>query len=331
MAALRASRGVAVEIIVVDNGSPQVEDLEDVRVLRPGYNTGFAAGCNLGAREATGQTLVFVNSDAIVDADCLAALHASADGLVCATVLLADEPDLVNSWGNPVHLLGFSWAGGYGHPVSDAVSGNVASVTGAVFGVRRRTFLGLGGMDDAYFTYGEDVDLSLRAALADLPVYATTDALAWHHYDFSRNPLKMYLLERNRLLTVLTVYQGRTLVALAPLLLAAEAALAVQSARDGWFSQKARGWRWLLTHRSVVRRRRNRIQGSRTVADDRLLARLTDRLDPPARFGMTIPQPYKRLIERYWQHVGRPLAGGKQGSRQIGHNGHRDVATVEGL
>lgn len=316
---LRESTGVDVEVLIVDNGSPDA-DVPGARVIRPGVNTGFAGGCNIGAQAATGRTLVFVNSDALVAPDCLLHLHeAAAHGdLVGATILLADEPDLVNSWGNPVHLVGFSWAGGYGHPVTEAPGGEVASVSGAVFAVRRDVYWRIGGMDEAYFAYGEDVDVSLRARMLGLRVLVLPQARARHHYDFSRNAAKMYLLERNRLITVATTYQARTLLGLAPLLLAGEAAVALRSAREGWLSQKASGWGWLLTHRRYLRRRRNRIQGVRRLDDTALLAHITADLDPPGRFGMTVPMTYRRLITGYWRAVGTRIAGVRPGADATG-------------
>jgi GT2 family glycosyltransferase len=312
--ALQDSVGVRVEVIVVDNGSPACSMLgSDVRLLEPGVNTGFAEGCNLGAAASTGSTVVFVNSDALVERDCLALLHDqlrdNTVALAGATVLLADEPEVVNSWGNPVHLLGFSWAGGYGHPVSQAVTGGRASVSGAVFGVRRTDYLALGGMDPTYFTYGEDMDLSLRAWLAGGAVRVLSSARAYHHYDFSRNPNKLHLVERNRLITVLTTYEARTLVGLAPLFIASELALLRQSHRDGWMSQKVAGWWWLVRHHTYLRRRRNRVQGTRRVGDDELFAHLSVELNPPERFGMSIPAPWQRAISRYWYQVGSRIAG----------------------
>jgi len=308
------STSIRTEVIVVDNGSPACADLKaPVRVLRPGENTGFAGGCNLGARAATGDTLVFINSDALVEPDCLAllaeALHDPDVVLAGATVLVADEPGVVNSWGNPVHLLGFSWAGGYGYPASQARTGSRASVSGAVFGVRRQDFLDLGGLDERYFAYGEDVDLSLRAWLSGGAVEVLAPARAHHHYDFSRNPQKMYLLERNRLITVLTTYRARTLVALSPLLLAAELALFARSGRDGWRPQKVAGWRWLLTHRGYLRRRRNRVQGMRRLDDAVLFEHLDIDLDPPARFGMSVPPLGRAVMKKYWSSIGGRLAG----------------------
>ncbi len=308
VAALLASRGVEVEVVVVDNGSPDCATLSGVRMVAPGRNTGFAQGVNIGARAAESPVVVFVNSDAIVDPDCLALLRDRltdpAVTLTGATILLAEDPQTVNSWGNPVHVLGFSWAGGYGHRVSEAHSGTRASVSGAVFAVRRSDFLALGGMDERYFMYGEDVDLSLRAWLAGGSVEVLASATATHHYDFARNPDKLGLLERNRLITVLTTYRLRTLLGLAPLLVAAEAALVLRSRREGWLGQKAEGWRWLLTHRTYLRRRRNRLQGTRRVSDADLLAHLSLSLDPPQRFGIAIEPAWQSAIERYWRTVG---------------------------
>ena len=86
-------------------------------------------------------------------------------------VVMVDDPGMVNAAGNPVHFLGISWAGGYGERVSEhAVPRDVASVSGALFAVRRRVWERLGGLDPAYFLYHEDADLSLRVHLTGLRV-----------------------------------------------------------------------------------------------------------------------------------------------------------------
>ena len=75
VAAIRASEGARRG----DRGrqrQPACAGLDpEVVVLEPGENTGFARGCNLGVQAASGSTVVFVNSDAFVEPDCLALLH----------------------------------------------------------------------------------------------------------------------------------------------------------------------------------------------------------------------------------------------------------------
>lgn len=309
--ALQASEGVDIEVIVVDNGSPDCEDLPGARIIRPGHNTGYAGGCNIGARAAGSPIVAFVNSDAIVDSMCLSRLATGLQDralrLVGATIVLADEPEVINSWGNPVHVLGFSWAGGYGEPVTQARTGPRASVSGAVFAVRRKDFLALGGFDEAYFMYGEDLDLSLRSWLDAGRVEVLSEARATHHYEFGRNGRKLGLLERNRLITVLTVYEGLTLFALSPLLLVAEAATVLRGAREGWLTQKVDGWRWLIAHRQYLRRRRNRIQGTRRIPDAQLLPHLTPVLQPPPRFGISVSATQQALIAGYCRTVVRAV------------------------
>ena len=119
VAALRGSTGVDVRLVVVDNGCRPEDlppDVPDVTVLRPGRNTGFAGGCNLGAAALDTEYLALVNSDCVVAPDTLAKLVAEAAlpwvGPVMASIRLPGG--LLNSGGNPVHLIGLSWAGGLG-------------------------------------------------------------------------------------------------------------------------------------------------------------------------------------------------------------------------
>ncbi len=287
--AVLASKDVLVEVLLVDNGSSShdVQDLgklDRVRLLQPGCNLGYAVGCNVGAAAAVGDVLIFVNSDCVVRPEALAALAREAvrsGGLVTSSVRLGWEPDKLNSAGNPVHFLGFSWAGGLGQPASTALERKeVASVSGACFGVTRDTWDALGGFPEAYFAYHEDVELSLRCWLSGRKVHYIADAVVLHHYEFSRHPAKMYLLERNRILTWFTVLQPRTLALLLPGMVVAEAALGLLAWRQGWLRQKLSGWWWLVTHRAWILERRAENLRQRRRQDRDLAALLTGTFDP---------------------------------------------------
>ncbi len=310
-----ASDGIEVDVVVVDNGctSGAVERLatvDGVKIVTPAENLGFAGGCNLGAAHAQGDLLAFVNGDAVVRPDALARLAAALDdsvGLATASLRIYGDEDTVNSAGNPVHFLGLSWAGGLGRPAADfAEPADVASATGAATVCRADRFAALGGFCETMFAYCEDTDLSLRSWQRGWRVVYVPEAVVLHHYEFSRNDLKLYLLERNRLFLLLTVFSGRFLALTAVPLLALEVAMLAVATRDGWAAQKVAGWRWLLTHPGTVRRRRREVQAARVVPDSALVPLLTGDVTPGLD-GLVVPGPLRWLSRVWWAVVRRAV------------------------
>jgi GT2 family glycosyltransferase len=306
------------EVVVVDNGTTAgltrlAESDARVRVVGDGTNLGFAGGVNLGVAHSRGSVIVLLNSDAELLGDSLATLVERAQlpgaGIVGALIALADEPDRINSRGNPLHVLGLSWAGGFGEPVSSAPqAAEVASASGACLALRRELWDALGGFSELYFAYYEDMDLCWRCHQRGLPVSVLADAKVVHHYEFSRNPTKMYLLERNRLLFLLTCYERRTLVAIALPLVGMEVALAAAAAASGWGSEKVRGWRWLLRNRGKVMQLRRGVQARRLVPDSDLYDLLTDTFDTTQLSIPSWTSPLQRAVRGYWAAARRVLA-----------------------
>jgi GT2 family glycosyltransferase len=307
----------AADILVVDNeAAPRavasVRGLPGVTVLVPGRNLGFAGGCNYAASHATSDVLVFVNSDAEVRPGALAALVRRVGdpgvGLASASIRLAGDPDLLNSAGNPVHYLMFSWVGGFRESaLLHAEVSEVASITGVAFAVRREVWDMLGGFDPSYLAYCEDVDLSLRAWQAGLRVVHEPEAVVLHHYDFARNPAKLYLLERNRLINLIVLPARRTQVLVAMPAAVVEAGILLVALRDGWARDKVSGWRWLVTHSAALSARRRSVQAARRVSDRQLAHLLRGPLDPPRGLGPAVPAPVTRALAWYWRWAERRL------------------------
>jgi GT2 family glycosyltransferase len=313
--AVLASEGVAADVVLVDNGCTsdavsRLAGVPGVTVVEPGENLGFAAGCNLGAARATGDVVAFVNGDAVVRPDALAALAGALDdtvGLATASLRLYGQEEVVNSAGNPVHYLGLSWAGGLGRPATEyAVPAEVASATGAATVCRADRFRELGGFCEPMFAYCEDAELSLRCWQRGWRVVYVPEAVVVHRYEFSRNPLKMYLVERNRLLLVLTLWSGRLLALVLPPLLALELAVFAMAVRGGWARQKAAGWWWLVRNASLVRQRRHDVQAARTVPDAALAHLLTGDVEPGVP-ELAAPAVLRRASRVYWSVVRRAL------------------------
>jgi GT2 family glycosyltransferase len=313
--ALLHSSGVDVDVVLVDNGCTTgdvdaLADLPGVTVVRPGHNTGFSQGCNLGAAASTGEYVALINQDLVVEPGALARLVDELDkpgvGVAAGTVVLADDPTRLNSRGNPVHLLGISWVGGLGEVDTRTGPTEIAGAMGACLVTRRAHWDRLGGMFELYFANHEDADFSIRTWRLGLSVVSVPDAVARHRYEFTRNPQKFYLVERNRLIFLSTVWSGRALLALAPPLLGLEAAMLAVAIRDGWVRQKVRGWAFLVRHRGELRERRRRIQAERVVADREWMRVLTDQFDSPlVRVPGRVRGPLNAAMHTYWRAARR--------------------------
>ena len=230
----------------------------------------------------------------------------------------------MNTAGNPLHVLGLSWAGGLGDPAPSTGSPrDVASATGATLVLRRSTWEALGGFPEPFFAYQEDLELSWRAWQRGWRVRYVPGAVVVHHYAFSRNPCKMYLLERNRLLLVLTTYGTRTLLLLAPALLGLRA-------RDGSSSpgcragggRRSRAGAGCCGTCAGCGPRRAEVQAARTVPD----RGLTDLW--VARFS---PSPSRcRRARRSCRRPGRATGGWCGASSEPGSRGRPGLSPRRG-
>jgi len=259
------------EIVVVNNlpGADLAELPEGVRLIEPATNLGYPGGANLGAAGAQTDWIFFLNPDAVAQPDCLERLlEAGADervGAVGAQVLLSSG--LVNAGDNPLHLNGVSWSGRYGEAVESGGPRDAAVVSGAATLVRTDAWKALGGMNDGYFLYHDDVELSLRLWISGWRVAFQPAALVEHDYEFEKGNEKWFYLERNRDWTVLSIYGTRTLLLLTPLLLATELAVFARAVGEGWWKEKLRAWVAVVGSISAISRRRKSVQAQRQVSD----------------------------------------------------------------
>lgn len=310
IASLKAQAAPVDEILVVDNDPAQSARAAittahpDVRLLNAD-NVGYAPACNLGAAHARGDWLFFLNPDATAAPDCLQRLLHAADehpnaGIVTPQVLMPDG-ETVNAGENRIHLTGITWCGRLGEPVEDAPARSVFVTTGAAMLVRTDLYRRLEGYCDEFFLYYEDPDLCWRAWIAGAEVWFVPRAQVRHHYTWGESTEKWFHLERNRLLSVLTNYEGSTLAVLAPLLIGTEAVLLLVSARAGWGREKRRAYVAVWRRRRWMVARRRRAGSLRVRRDASLIDRFqavvdTEQIDTSvARRAAPLLRAYRAL------------------------------------
>jgi len=312
------------ELIVLDNASADgtagaVRELApDAIVFESGENLGFAAGCNAAAERATGDLMVLLNPDAIVQPgfrDAIEAPAADGRGWGAWMGLVTDEGGrLVNTEGGVVHFTGIAWAGGAGR-ARDAASGDgrpreVGFASGACLAIPRRSWEALGGFPPEYFLYGEDVDLSLRVRLAGGRVGVEPAALVDHEYEFRKGERKWRYLERNRWATIVRTFPAPLLALLAPALAATEVALVAVSVAGGWWRQKLGAWVDVARWMPRLLRERREIATRRRISTSEFADALTPELDSDYLVRASRFAPLRWALRAYWSVVRLLLAAG---------------------
>jgi len=198
------------ELIVVDNGglAPFIrEHWPDVRLIEPGGNVGFAGGVQRGVAVASGEWVALVNDDARIERDALARLLTAGErderiGSIAAQVRFHSDPALINSAGIDVDSLGIATERLAGRPAAEAQNAcEVFGVSGCFALYRTAMLDAVGGLDERFFAYLEDVDLAWRARAAGWIAVYEPLAIAYHHGSASSgegSQRKYFLVGRNR-------------------------------------------------------------------------------------------------------------------------------------
>ena len=282
-------------IYVVDNastdGSPDRlrGQFPQVVVHPMGRNAGPSAARNAGLRLSDAPFVLVLDEDIYVAEDCvsllLTAQRDTGAPVICPRVVLHPDRRLVQADGAEAHFVGTMTLRHGFRPVADTPASRdlVRGCIGACMLIDRQKALAAGGFDESYFFYFEDLEFMLRMRALGHDFVCEGSARVYHDRGVGTPGLsfrgrgsyparRAALTMRHRLLTMFLHYRWRTLLVLAPALLAYEVATFVLAATRGWTGSWLRGWWWQLTHRESIRERRRALQARRVRGDRELLS-----------------------------------------------------------
>jgi len=183
------------EVILIDNGSLDggTNDLEQkyaqlaLHIERLPSNLGFALASNRGARLARGKWLALLNADAYPEPNWLENILQAAQrhpefSFFSSRQIQENQPDLLDGSGDEYHVSGLAWRRFYNYQAEQHgfKEEEVFSACGAAALYARDEFLSVGGFDEAYFSYFEDVDLSFRLRLTGKRCLYVPQAIVHH-------------------------------------------------------------------------------------------------------------------------------------------------------
>ena len=189
-------------VVVVDNGSTDgsAERISgafpEIELLLLPCNLGYSGGNNAGFRrvmEIGAGFVIFLNNDTIVDSSFCSPLvetlrQNSRAGIAVPKIFYADRPDIIWYAGGTVRLFtGLVRHEGVHQKESPKFNtpGATGYATGCCLAMRCRDFDALGGFDEAFAMYAEDVDLSLRLRSLGMSIEYVPSSKVWHRVSAS--------------------------------------------------------------------------------------------------------------------------------------------------
>ncbi|MGN7169713.1 glycosyltransferase family 2 protein [Paenibacillus cellulositrophicus] len=207
------------EVIVIDNNSSDdsIETIRDefpqVKVIANKDNTGFAKANNQGMEAAKGRYILLLNSDTVIQKDTLQTMiafmdeHPKAGASGCKIILPDGSLDKACKRGFPTPSASFYYAFGFSKLFPDNPRFNqyqlghldpdqaypVDCLVGAFMLVRRGVLESVGGLDETFFMYGEDIDWCYRIKQAgwDIHYYPKTTIVHYKGGSARRRPYKI--------------------------------------------------------------------------------------------------------------------------------------------
>jgi len=203
----KADRGKFLfEIIVIDNASIDGSmdmvraEFPSTKIIQNKDNVGFGKANNIGMKQAKGRYLLLLNSDTEVNEDCLLTMVKFMDanphvGLSTCKLLLANgNIDPACHRGFPTPWAAFTYFSGLERlfPKTKIFSGyhlwykgvstihEIDSPSGAFFLFPREVVEKVGGFDEEYFMYGEDLDLAFRIKQAGYTIMYNPAVITLH-------------------------------------------------------------------------------------------------------------------------------------------------------
>lgn len=311
--------------IYVDNASTDAslsfvkENYPKLEVIAYEKNLGYAGAYAKILKETFEKNYdgaVLLNSDVIVDKNWLRELVSSAYkdekiAIAQPKIFLAGEnKNLANTFGNHINYLGFGFCGHYKKPDDKNFDHDqeIISASGASLLVKKDAYEKIGGLDEKFFAYLEDQDLSWRALMQGYEIVLAANSKMWHKYVFAknaRNSWKFFTLERNRLYFLFKNYSTKTLFLLSPMFFVMEIGILADALSKGYFWDKIRAYGAFFSNIGILRRDRQIIQKQRKLTDSELFEKLSPTVDfeeinsPALTIANRILTEYYKLIKPF--------------------------------
>lgn len=284
------------EIIFVDNNSTDdsinfiKSNFSDnrIKIVVSEKNLGFAGGNNLGLKNASGEYIVLLNNDTVVDKDWLKCLYELIDsettiGIAQSLVITEGIPSKYYEKNGTVDLLGHNIMEVF--DIEEDGIGEIFQATGCSLIIRKSLLDDIGGLFlDEYFAYAEDTFLCFKVKFFGKRIMHTSKSLVHHKgnatFKKHKSSSLYFYQERNRLLNFLLFFSKSFLIKYIPYLIFNFFIKLFASLFEKKYSAIGliRAYFWLTTHYKWIKEQRHKLNKLKTVDDNEVLKFLSSKI-----------------------------------------------------
>ena len=286
------------EVLVIDNASSDnshkicKEKFERIYLIENKTNLGYCEGNNVGVQKASGEFIVILNPDTVVDSnwlnDLIVAYYIYGDGIYQPKFLNTTDHKILMSTGNMIQLFGFGFSRGKGQVDTKQFEKieKIGYASGTCIFTTKKIFLKIGMFDPFLFAYHDDLDLCWRAILQGINSYYVPKSIVYHPpegFSFKWSSFKYYLLERNRLYCILTNYSRTTFYKMLPALILVEIAIIIFYLKKRMLNEKLKSYFDIIKNREKIRKKYLEIQKNRIVDDEEIIKNFSNEIYVPSQ------------------------------------------------
>ena len=193
-----------VEHIVVVHSFPCIDQQQSVQYIHTKGYKGYAHAVNRGLREVVTPFFMVLNDDTILHKKCIEKIKSQLHPhrILQPQIRQLDQPHLIENTGHWITKDGFNIARGRGHHHHTFFPTSIMVFSGASFCAPRSLSKEIGPMDEELFSFGEDLDWSLRAVRCGYTIRYVCNAVVYHKLGGTHNRAgfdKGKWVERNRI------------------------------------------------------------------------------------------------------------------------------------
>jgi GT2 family glycosyltransferase len=285
------------EIILIDNKSSDNSSTKckkkwpEIKLIQNNENIGLTAR-NIGIKESEGEFIVFLDSDTVVTNGWLENLIQSfkenGDGLYQPKLLEKKRPDVINSAGNMINILGMGFSRGKGKKDEGQYEKfqEIGYTSGACTFTSTKIIKKIGNINKIFFSYHDDLDYGWRGWLQKIPSYYEPKSKIYHlgSPTLKWSAKKFYFLERNRWICLFYLYSTSTIIKIFPILFFLEIGIFFYFLTKGNGKEKLRALISIFKLRKQIIQNKNRINKNRVISDKEVIKHFVNNFEIPTNF-----------------------------------------------